>query len=79
MIPKFQPPFFVSGKLDFEFSYHAIFSEKFEGERFVNKCKKGNKIIVERNNQKETKDMVRKGSCCVGICNNIDATQKNWR
>ena len=31
---------------------------------------KGNKIIVKRNTQKETKNMVRKDRCCVGICNN---------
>ena len=34
------------------------------------KSKKGNKIIFERNIQKETKDMVRKDRCRVGICNN---------
>ena len=32
--------------------------------------KNGNKIIFERNTQKETKDMVRKDRFCVGICNN---------
>ena len=40
-IPEFQPPLFMSGKLDFELSYHVIFSEKFEGERFANRKWKG--------------------------------------
>ena len=40
-VPDFQPPFFVSGKLDFELSYHTIFSKKFEDERFVNRKYKG--------------------------------------
>ena len=37
MIPEFQLSFFVEGKLDFELWYHAIISEKFDSERFVNK------------------------------------------
>ena len=36
----------------------------------LTESEKGNKTIIEKNTHKETKDMVRKDRCCVGICNN---------
>ena len=41
-----------------------------KGKDLQTESKKGNKSIIEKKTQKETKDIVRKDRCCVGICNN---------
>ena len=64
MIPEFQSPFSLSSKLDFELSYQAIISEIFDSKRPVILMKqkvKSNKIVVERNTQKEANRYGHKG------------------
>ena len=67
----------MSVKLDFELSYHTIFSEKIEGERFVNKVKRATKLLLKKTLRKKQKIWSERTGVVVEYVIMIDATQTN--